>query len=250
MRNKQVEFNPYNTLSKLSRLGYEISVFEYTSEQPPEQPAYTSRLSLVGKMDVKLFLMFIVAENTGFGLYVTKFGLDVVTISYSRLSWFVCRTYWIPHFCQIRGDITKSFRCDHALKQLVHGFSSFHFDMAPRLRLGTISRGTWKPWTNKILWHINLSQLCILLDLFDINAILLYMLWHVIKNLQRCHLYCYHTNDKKITIPALSATSLRYRNKIEQHIYQDQLWVWWDYDIKPNCVTYKPRPTVSTMSLR
>ena len=42
--------------------GYEISVFKYTtgrySEQPPEQP-------LVGKMDVKIFLMFIVAENTG-----------------------------------------------------------------------------------------------------------------------------------------------------------------------------------------
>ena len=70
MRNKQVEFNPYiYTLSKLSRFGYEISVFEYTtgrySEQPPEQPAHTSRLSLVGKMDVKIFLMFIVAENTG-----------------------------------------------------------------------------------------------------------------------------------------------------------------------------------------
>ena len=50
MRNKQVEFNPYiYTLSKLSRFGYEISVFEYTtgrySEQPPEQPAHSSRLS-------------------------------------------------------------------------------------------------------------------------------------------------------------------------------------------------------------
>ena len=44
-----------------------------------------------------------------------------------------------PLICQIRGDITMSFRCDHALKQLVHGFSSFHFDMALRLRLGTIS---------------------------------------------------------------------------------------------------------------
>ena len=71
MRNKQVEFNPYiYTLSKLSRFGYEISVFEYTtgrySKQPPEQPGHTvtSRLSLYGKMDVKIFLMFIVAENT------------------------------------------------------------------------------------------------------------------------------------------------------------------------------------------
>ena len=72
MRNKQVEFNPYiYTLSKLYRFGYEISVFKYTtgrySEQLPEQPAHTcmSHLSLVGKMDVKIFLMFIVAENTG-----------------------------------------------------------------------------------------------------------------------------------------------------------------------------------------
>ena len=70
MRNKQVEFNPYiYTLSKLSRFGYEISVFKYTtgrySEQLPEQPAHMSRLSLVGKMDVKIFLMFIIAENTG-----------------------------------------------------------------------------------------------------------------------------------------------------------------------------------------
>ena len=39
------EFNPYiYTLSKLSRFGYEISIFKYTtgrySEQPPEQPVY------------------------------------------------------------------------------------------------------------------------------------------------------------------------------------------------------------------
>ena len=69
MRNKQVEFNPYiYTLSKLFRFGYEISVFKYTTgrylEQPPEQPAHMSRLSLHGKVDVKIFLMFIVAENT------------------------------------------------------------------------------------------------------------------------------------------------------------------------------------------
>ena len=70
MRNKQVEFNPYiYTLSKLSRFGYEISVFKYTtgrySEQPPEQSAHTSRMFLHGQKDVKIFLMFIVAENTG-----------------------------------------------------------------------------------------------------------------------------------------------------------------------------------------
>ena len=65
MRNKQVEFNPYiYTLSKLSRFGYEISVFKYTSGRYTEQPVHKSRLSLYGKMDVKIFLMFIVAENT------------------------------------------------------------------------------------------------------------------------------------------------------------------------------------------
>ena len=68
MRNKQVEFNPYiYTLLKFSRFGYQVSIFKYTtgpySEQPPEQQAHTSRLSLVGKMDVKIFLMFIVVEN-------------------------------------------------------------------------------------------------------------------------------------------------------------------------------------------
>ena len=69
-RNKQVELNPYiYTSSQLSRFGYEISVFKYTtgrySEQPPEQPAHTSRMFLHEKMDVKIFLMFIVAENAG-----------------------------------------------------------------------------------------------------------------------------------------------------------------------------------------
>ena len=66
---RKEEFNPnIHTLSKLSRFGYETSVFKYTtgrhSEQPPEQPAHKSRMFLHGKMDVKIFLMFIVAENT------------------------------------------------------------------------------------------------------------------------------------------------------------------------------------------
>ena len=70
MRNKQVELNPYiHTLSKLSRFGYEISIFKYTkgrySEEPPEQPTHTSWQRFHGKMDVKMFLMFIEAENTG-----------------------------------------------------------------------------------------------------------------------------------------------------------------------------------------
>ena len=41
--------------------------FQYTtgrySEQPPEQPAHTSREQLHGKMDVNFFLMFIAAET-------------------------------------------------------------------------------------------------------------------------------------------------------------------------------------------
>ena len=33
-------------------------------KQPPEQPANTSQEQFHGKMDVKIFLLFIVAENT------------------------------------------------------------------------------------------------------------------------------------------------------------------------------------------
>ena len=44
-------------------------LFKYTtgrySEQPLEQPAHTSPMFLHGEMDVKIFLMFIVADNTG-----------------------------------------------------------------------------------------------------------------------------------------------------------------------------------------
>ena len=91
MRNKQVEFNPYiYTLSKLSCFGYEISVFKYRtgqfSEQPPEQPAHTSRQQLHGKMDVKIFLMFIVAENTG-SVNIVKYKM-LILINY------VCNTHF------------------------------------------------------------------------------------------------------------------------------------------------------------
>ena len=63
MRKKQVEFNPYiYTWSKLYRFGYEISVFKYKT---PGHYSTLHRLMLLhGKMDVKIFLMFIVAENT------------------------------------------------------------------------------------------------------------------------------------------------------------------------------------------
>ena len=71
MRNKQVEFNPYiYTLSKLYRFDYEISGVFFNTDHPVVilrgslfvvTPAH---MSLHGKMDVKIFLMFIVAENT------------------------------------------------------------------------------------------------------------------------------------------------------------------------------------------
>ena len=57
------------SLSKLSPILYETSVFNMQqvpySEQPPEPPVYMSREQFHGRMDVKIFLMFIVAENTG-----------------------------------------------------------------------------------------------------------------------------------------------------------------------------------------
>ena len=71
--NKQVEFNPYiytlTTLSKLYRFGYEISVFN------TKHPVIILRVSLFAVTPShvastknwmsKIFLMFIVAENTG-----------------------------------------------------------------------------------------------------------------------------------------------------------------------------------------
>ena len=41
-----------------------------------QQPAHTSRMFLLGKMDVKIFLMFIVAENTG-SVNISKSPLNV-----------------------------------------------------------------------------------------------------------------------------------------------------------------------------
>ena len=68
MRNKQLEFNPYiYTLSKLYRFGYKISVFNTNTRSLIYGGHYSSLhrlMSLHGKMDVKIFLMFIVAENT------------------------------------------------------------------------------------------------------------------------------------------------------------------------------------------
>ena len=48
----------FRNARKLFRFGYEISVLKYTTGR-------YSRMFLHGKMDVKIFLMFIVAENTG-----------------------------------------------------------------------------------------------------------------------------------------------------------------------------------------
>ena len=45
--------------------GFFLNTTGRYSEQPPERPAHTSREHLHGNMDVKIFLMFIAAENTG-----------------------------------------------------------------------------------------------------------------------------------------------------------------------------------------
>ena len=73
MRNKQVEFNPYiytlTTLSQLYRFGYEISVFLIQNTRSLFYGRHYSSLhrlmSLHRKLNVKIFLMFIVAESTG-----------------------------------------------------------------------------------------------------------------------------------------------------------------------------------------
>ena len=41
-----------------------LCLVEYTTGRYSEQPAHTSQQRFHGKMDVKIFLMFIVAENT------------------------------------------------------------------------------------------------------------------------------------------------------------------------------------------
>ena len=72
MRNKQVEFNPYiYTLSKLYRFhgfGYEISVFNTKQNTNNYSRGVIIRrytvMSPHGKLNVKFFLIFIVAENT------------------------------------------------------------------------------------------------------------------------------------------------------------------------------------------
>ena len=66
MRNKQVEFNAYNyTLSKLSRFGYEIFLFLIHNRAVFRTAGSYVTERFHGRIDVKIFLMFIVAENTG-----------------------------------------------------------------------------------------------------------------------------------------------------------------------------------------
>ena len=50
-------------LFRLSNIRFKYTTGRY-SDQLAEQRAHTSLLSLFGKMDVKIFLIFIVAENT------------------------------------------------------------------------------------------------------------------------------------------------------------------------------------------
>ena len=85
------ETNKYNqslylyiyTLSKLSHFRNEISVLKSTtgqySEQLLESPARMSRQPLHWRMVVKIFLMFIVAENTG-SVNITSYLSTVVQI--------------------------------------------------------------------------------------------------------------------------------------------------------------------------
>ena len=58
----------FYTLSKLYRFGYEISVFLIQNTRSlfygRHYSSFHRLMSLHGKMDVKFFLMFIVAENT------------------------------------------------------------------------------------------------------------------------------------------------------------------------------------------
>ena len=74
IRNKRVEFNPYiytlTSLSKLYRFRYEISgVFLIQNTRSLFYGRHYLSLhrlmSLHGKLNVKIFLIFIVAENTG-----------------------------------------------------------------------------------------------------------------------------------------------------------------------------------------
>ena len=92
MRNKQVEFNPYiytlTTLSKLYRFGYEISVFQIQNTRSLFYGHHYSSLhrlvSLHGKLNVKIFLMFIVAENTG-SVNITNWFEQWLSIFYDIL---------------------------------------------------------------------------------------------------------------------------------------------------------------------
>ena len=102
------ETHKYNSIllsifyQKLSRFRYEISVFKYTtgrySEQPPEQPAHTSRMFLHGKMDVKIFLMFIVAENPG------SVNIPVYTC-------YSCRWLVPVYMCHFSGLLVDIYTC-------------------------------------------------------------------------------------------------------------------------------------------
>ena len=93
MRNKQVEFNLYiytlTALSKLYRFGYEISVFLIQNTRSLLYGRHYSSLhrlmSLHRKLNVKFFLMFIVAENTG-SVNITIPKADVYQIIQSN--WF------------------------------------------------------------------------------------------------------------------------------------------------------------------
>ena len=78
--------NPYiytwTTLSNLYRFGYEISVFLIQNTRSLFYGRHYSSLhrlmSLHGKLNAKIFLMFIVAENTG-SVNITRWSLSLLT---------------------------------------------------------------------------------------------------------------------------------------------------------------------------
>ena len=168
MRNKQVEFNPYiYTLSKLYRFGYEISVFLIQNTWSLFYGRHYSSLhrlmSLNGKMDVKIFLMFIVAENTR-SVNITYWKLsftnkalrnDIEIWALTLIGQFVERYWWdIGTICHILFPmdicwwLRPEFCCDIQLSLML------------MYSLSSPCRNTcsWFVWKTMKLLHIDLHK--------------------------------------------------------------------------------------------
>ena len=114
MRNKQVEFNPYiytlTTLSKLYRFGYEISVLQTTRSlfYGCHYSPLHRLMSLQRKLNVKIFLMFIIAENTG---SVNILKTTVGNTACSNLTTLCIVSYVTsqPRHCSLPSTFPRSF---------------------------------------------------------------------------------------------------------------------------------------------